>query len=1167
MISVTLLDMTPEGDLVVAGTDVVAPPLGLLHIAGAMRDWCSSRPGIIVNSLSVSTRRMEEVSGLARKHRPDIVGLGARTVDGPRLLACAGLIRAELPECILVAGGPLATVHPEKCLASGAVDWAVIGEGERPMAMLVDSIVGGSDPRLIPGLAWLDDDHRLSRSTPSSDWPDLDLLPVPAWDLCKFPAHARLPGPTGLAPLTGMFATLSTVRGTQGTPRDPMAAPASTRWMSVGRIIEYMQSITMATGISEFHFLDEPMGWDPGRLSGLSRAISDAGMPVKLAFPCGLRGDAIDRETLRDLARAGCYFIAFVVPPSSPRFRRAEEVGVDVDGVMKTARLATDLGIITRAFARIGHPGETQEQMRKAVDAVLQGPFDLPLFETARPSTDGEADNVSRILARARDEAFEVPWRQERISRIRAMIPHDRDRPWIDDLLSVAKPTVRQPHRAEPSRVVLAMFHTMARSGRFAGNIQLSILSGHLGRLGVEHELIAIILHPGDDENNRITIKRFLDRLVESRPEYVVFYSMWLPWIAQEIEDRCHARVLSLDAAQPGSILEAFSGIDPQLSVLFTIAGPGTEVDVLEKIAPDDPLASYAPRFDYTFIGDDPLPQVLGFLSLSGCPYDRRIDDNPRFAGIVLPGHVSRCGCSYCNSALRYVPMDGDSRFEVMVHQVRYMQEHIPTLEEIAVPFPEDHIVALTRLVRESDRLRIRPIVFSGQFRSESLAGCEQALDDLIEACARTGFAFHVNVVGLESFSDDDLELYNRGTSKSVIEALRVIARLRARHQYRSFMPSTVGSFILFHPWQSIEGLEHNARMMRTHGVVGSFDTININDLRFHTGVPLYHLARKDGLLEDVDPGIVQDVPLGGYFSESPWRFASAETAGVHRLFSHLAHATQDRHGLLESCLRLARDPDRIEAADPVTIQVGLERLCRMITRSHIPVHGRHVLLGIGSRTNTGDAHDIWQGRRYEDRLEEAIREAHAIPDEPGLRVTIGGPEPTLLSWLLEFVSRLRARPAIQVDLLTNGRMLVYPAYTARLIMSRPNLVSVLVHHCEASVHDGIVRVEGAFRQATAGMSTMRRMGHGVGVGTALVAVAGARSRGQLASMARLAAVLGASEFRIAVPLCLLDLGRLQDLEDECLSALQVARLHGMPAGFDRHLSLTFRLPEEAPGH
>jgi hypothetical protein len=377
-----------------------------------------------------------------------------------------------------------------------------------------------------------------------------------------------------------------------------------------------------------------------------------------------------------------------------------------------------------------------------------------------------------------------------------------------------------------------------------------------------------------------------------------------------------------------------------------------------------------------------------------------------------------------------------------------------------------------------------------------------------------------------------------------------VLRSLRGRFDPSTFMPRTVGSFILFHPWQDIEGLSRNLEAMRRERVESLFHSLNFNDMRFHPGVPLYHLAERDGLLARVEQGRVQDVPLSGYFSELPWRFEDPDAAGVHALWSTLERHIVERIGLLEACVSSPRTrPDRARA--------GIEELASLMSSRVLPP-SRHRSLAAGSRSNTGHPRPIPGGRAFADDLPSLLASLEDLGSLEQTRLTIWGPEPTMVEALPDLVSAARRQNPHEVELLTNGRMLVYPWYSQKLAAAGLDLATATLHSADSTLHDGAVRVDGAFEQALTGLKVFASQGGA----TAIAAVVGPENAGALTLFPPLARSLGARELRFIVPVHGLDLSSLDDLRRDLAAALSGARSLGISAGFDHELSFRWLADE-----
>ncbi len=607
------------------------------------------------------------------------------------------------------------------------------------------------------------------------------------------------------------------------------------------------------------------------------------------------------------------------------------------------------------------------------------------------------------------------------------------------------------------------------------------------------------------------------------RPDAVVFHALWLPWLPDALHRGGVGLVLCLDPAQPCDVPGGLRGMDPQAGVLAAILGASDAREAGAVLMREVRNDRFSPSFEYRFVGTDrKIEQTLAFVSLQACPYQAPVGDNPLFRDLDMPEDVSRMGCSYCNGARHYRRMDEAEKLDALRHQVPYLVASLPALEEIAVPFPEDYLDALSALVAEAPALGLRPVTFSGQFRHQVLQEKERSLARLIEACEGTGFEMHINVVGLESLHDPDLMLYNRGDAAGVREAIAVLRRLRSRFDPRRFMPGTVGSFILFHPWQDLAGLQVSLDRMREEGVAGLFSSLNLNDLRFHPGVPLYHLALRDGLVGAIQDGSVQDVPLSGYFTEHPWRFRDPAVASLHAAWKSL----------------------------------GLAAFASRMKTACLPRNGMHRSVGVGSVSDTRPLRPLADGRVFPDDPAVVVRALEGAGSLEGTRVTIWGPEPTMCESLPEVIGAIKARGAGETDLLTYGRRLAYPWYASSIARSGVDTVTFLLHSHDSRSHDDFVRVAGAFEQALLGMRNVAGLGKTPGrPRLGIAAVMGPENVGTVHRIVEVARAVGAREIRLVVPTSGLVLGDPRAMASGLEKILGAADAAGIEVGTDAELS------------
>jgi len=167
---VRVLLLWPGTDGVAAGNFGVPQ---LVTIAGYVREKTGAQIDIVDLYAERAFGPVDLARVFAGPHGTgyDIVGFSCySSFDFLKVEAIAHIGRAQLPDAVFVAGGYHVSARPTELLEAG-FDVAVVGEGERPMVTIVESVAGGAPLRqTVLGPEPITDLDEL----PPSDWSLLD---------------------------------------------------------------------------------------------------------------------------------------------------------------------------------------------------------------------------------------------------------------------------------------------------------------------------------------------------------------------------------------------------------------------------------------------------------------------------------------------------------------------------------------------------------------------------------------------------------------------------------------------------------------------------------------------------------------------------------------------------------------------------------------------------------------------------------------------------------------------------------------------------------------------------------------------------------------------------------------------------------------------------------
>ncbi len=272
--------------------------------------------------------------------------------DWLKCVALAELARAQWPDAVLVAGGYHASARPLEVVAEDApFDVVVVGEGERPLVTVVESVRGGEPLRKVV-LGPEPIDH-------------IDELPPSDWSLLsRYRGVAR------------RVASQAQVYLSHGCPFDCAfcmeRAKRETSWrpLSVERAIEEIESLHRFLDLRTWtvYFGDALFGMRRAWRREFLEALARRGVPVE-KFWLLIRVDLVDDEDLRLFGAANCG-LGFGLESGDPGqlaiIRKSGRLDDYLERMEHIAARAREHDVPWGANVICGHPGETPASMHRS---------------------------------------------------------------------------------------------------------------------------------------------------------------------------------------------------------------------------------------------------------------------------------------------------------------------------------------------------------------------------------------------------------------------------------------------------------------------------------------------------------------------------------------------------------------------------------------------------------------------------------------------------------------------------------------------------------------------------------------------------------------------------------------------------------------------------------
>jgi radical SAM superfamily enzyme YgiQ (UPF0313 family) len=450
------------------GQEEIVAPLGLLYVAAVLRQ---AGHQVSVYDCGRNWNDPERFRRALLAERPDVVGLSAITYEGPVMEGMARLCRETLPGVPVIAGGSHPSAYPERC--ARAVDYVVIGEGERTAVELVGALTRGErDPRSVHGVAWFDEARGAAAYAPAREpIEDLDALPFPAWDLVDPGIYWRSDPLSGMARRPYMLLLTS-----RGCPYRCIycheVLGKRFRARSPDNVLREMALIRARYGVDDFEIIDDVFNLDRARMVALLGRLGASPRRPKLHFPNGLRADLLDAELIRLLRRAGALTLHAAIETTSPRLQRLARKNLNVERVGENIALAVEQGLYVVGFFMLGFPTETYEEARATVAWALRTRLHHAHFNIVTPFA-GTAlyDHCRDVLsARGLDQTdiYEQSFHKGSLN-LSAMsdeqlfgLQQEAYRRWILDPRRAARILLRHPGRTVLlSKALLALYYAL----------------------------------------------------------------------------------------------------------------------------------------------------------------------------------------------------------------------------------------------------------------------------------------------------------------------------------------------------------------------------------------------------------------------------------------------------------------------------------------------------------------------------------------------------------------------------------------------------------------------------------------------------------------------------------------------------------------------------------
>ncbi|OGO32604.1 MAG: hypothetical protein A2Z29_05010 [Chloroflexi bacterium RBG_16_56_11] len=316
-------------------------------------------------------RKMADV---VRETKPLAAGISYLTPVKSAVAKVAAIIKATDPGIKIIVGSFHPTFCPDEVIENPDIDFVIRGEGEKPLAQLVQALKkGGTGLETVPGLSYRDGDGRVKHNRSGELINNLDELPFPARDLvinCDYTAYR-----------------LHSIATTRGCPYSCSFCGERDLWggkvrrRAVASVTEELRSLKEDYRPSYVDIVDGTFTYDRKYLSDFCQALLDQELEIK--WRCTARYDNLDEDLLKLMKRSGCAGLYFGLESGSDRVLRSIDKKITVADITRVSRIVYELGILSETSVLLGLPDENQEDIEATLGlmrTVKTDKFDVNSF-------------------------------------------------------------------------------------------------------------------------------------------------------------------------------------------------------------------------------------------------------------------------------------------------------------------------------------------------------------------------------------------------------------------------------------------------------------------------------------------------------------------------------------------------------------------------------------------------------------------------------------------------------------------------------------------------------------------------------------------------------------------------------------------------------------------
>jgi anaerobic magnesium-protoporphyrin IX monomethyl ester cyclase len=349
------------------------PPLGLLYIASPLK-----KKGHKIKLIDFTTEKYSDQKLKKEIKEVEVIGITINSFVATSAKKIIDLIKNFYPKKVVIVGGPHCTIQGKEVLNEMNADISVVGEGERIIVDIVETIKENKELLNIHGIFYREN-GKIKSGLPQIEIENLDSLDFPDRSLIKQYSYGKemLTGITYFA--RGKITTIMTSRGCPFNCNFCVMKSIfkKCRFRSAENVVKEMEEISRE--YKSVFVVDDNFLMDKKKTHKIMDLLIQKKLDLDI-WISGIRITDADEELFKKMRKAGVKSLEFGIESGNQEVLDYYNKKITLEQVEKAVKLSKKIGFFTVGNFILGAPIETEKHINDTISFAKKLNLDFAFF-------------------------------------------------------------------------------------------------------------------------------------------------------------------------------------------------------------------------------------------------------------------------------------------------------------------------------------------------------------------------------------------------------------------------------------------------------------------------------------------------------------------------------------------------------------------------------------------------------------------------------------------------------------------------------------------------------------------------------------------------------------------------------------------------------------------